>query len=886
MSTIAQRRSGSSEYSGYGTPRPPQIWIDQETGEHIVKSPLQTEYIYGNPELPVAKYADFIDDTIASNPVTVISSPTGSGKSTYIPPSLYESGRIPGKIYITQPRIVTARENTQWIRNGMEVASGGDMSGVIGYQTATEGDAMKGSRILQCTDGLLLQKLVQEGEVTAGDLVVVDEAHEKNINITLVIGLCHKYDIRLVIMSATHDAQKTARHAAQVRGIENVPVIEIEGRQHEIEEHVGGKFSDVISMYAQEKKNILAFVGGSRPANATIGRIQNRLPNGYTILKLNGDQTIEEQQECFKEYPEGVVVISTNVGQMGITVPNIDVVVDSGWERTGHYGDEISALKEQPISHATMIQRKGRTGRTGPGIYHLAQLEGYPPLQQDADGNFMVNQYDVPAIQRSDLSSAALRLARAGLSLHDLDLEEVPISKEIEDAHHKLVRFGAQSLNSTRLTEIGERMANIPLNPNYARMFVEAERHTETVQLQMAAMLSACQYEGITMTEKGMENWRDLTWENRSDMLVQLDVFIKSLAMDETGLHAHNIYQQRFKKAQSIYERLCRDLDLDNTDIKIPTEVERQALLACIVTGSNKLFVNQGYGKYSDQAGFDARFTLSSAIDTQPGLVVGTAFRLEHMRNSGIKGHNLVKDATIVTPEMLEKYTPWRCSYNNERREIDSTGKVVVTRDLYYDGKSTRSSTSIPAEATEETTEELLNGLFRKQKMYEGVSKQTAELYAEISRIRTYLVDFSDNGMQFEKTMGIFIDNISKWKDFKETDINLLGKVLHRRILPSLKNTVSPDSLEAKEIVSNAPQTVIYEIEGEPFEIAVRYKNNEVYIDIDPHHIRFLNEEEIQDQLNGRIFYLRPLSANKYMSLSEAIENYPGVNRVTRRATR
>lgn len=885
MARLGHEENLLLEQDGYGKTWPKQVWVDAETGEEYERSPRKDKYLYGNPELPIASRGDYVVDAIAMHDVVVVVSHTGTGKSTFIPQALYESGRIEGRIIVTQPRIIAARENAHYSRKQMELASGLDLSTVVGYQTATEGDRLPENAIIQNTDGLVLAQMMNEGTITPEDVVIVDEAHERNANIDLTIAAAHKFGIKLVIMSATMDGERAARHAAQARGIpeSQVPVIEIPGKPHEIEERIGKSVCEEAIKYAKEKKNILIFVPGAREANATIGRLRRRV-EGYRILTLNGDQTIEEQRACFENTDEGKIIVSTSVGQTSITIPDIDVVIDSGWDRVGDYQSGVRSLRVRPVSQATSIQRKGRVGRTKPGIYVRAQLEGYPPIERDRNGNLLVDRYDTPAILRTDLSSIALKLTGVKMTIDDFDLPDMPRTSEIDYAHRKLVRLGAQALGSVEALKVGEEMRGIPLDAHYARMLVESRHHSMDVQLQMAAMLSVCQYEGITMTERDRERWRELSREDRSDMLVQLDVFIKSIGMSKSELRQYNIISQRRNKAIQTLKRLCDDAGLDINQLSLPTEEEREELIGCIITGSNRLFVANRWGGVADGAGFEGRLARSTAVQASGQLIVGTPFELEHMRNSGVKSHRIVLNATVVTPEQLERYTPWRCSYTNEHLELDKNGNAVMSRDLYYDGVPTKRATHVAAEPNHETLDLLVEKIFRERKQFDGMSEQTSEFYAELDNVYRYYVDYSDNAHRYEETIKMLADTVSSWKNIQTAETNELIKIFQRRSITQwLKNVIPHDSAEAQQIRRDAPEKVIYEINGELLEVPVSYKNNEVYATVHPHHVRFF--AQAIDQVNGRAVYVRTTSKN-YERLDDAVNRYSGVNRASRRSNK
>lgn len=868
--------------ASYGT-----RWPDQVRADGTVVPPRQESYVFGNPNLPIATHRDLITDTIMNNDVTVLGSNTGTGKSTMVPQMLYETGEF-RHIHITQPRIVAGREVSGYVTKQMSEAVGSDMSSVVGYRTSTEGNLQPSNRIRFYTDGHLFSQmvhLVDRGTITKDDVIGIDEAHERNMQIDSVMALANELGLRLFIMSATINRIKFAKHCSEVRGGIDVPIIDIPGRTFEIQEIAGGNFVDEIVNYANKSVdgrplNIQAFIPGEREANSTIGRIMNRIPSGYTVLKLNGDQTLEEQRRCFEHYPNGKIVLSTNVGRTSITIPDNDVAIDSMWERVDDFNLGKRALHVRPVSQASVEQARGRVGRTKPGIYVQAQLESYPPIPK-INGKYMLERYDIPGILKSDLTSQELKLTTAGYSIDTLPYLDPARSHEVDYARQKLVKLGARGVESARLNDIGEQMAKLPLDAHYARMMVESRNYSTDVQMQMAAMLSASEVQGITMTEKDAEAWRSLTSENRSDMLVQLDVFIQSLDMNEAEMSRYNIINQRRLKAIRKFERLCEDLNLDSRQIDLPNEGERQALLGCIVTGNDGLFVSRGYEQYGDERGEIRRLSRSTSVMQNEGLVVGTAFTLQHMRGV-LKSHDLITNATAVTPAMLEKYTPWRCDYLNDRQMLDANGRVVIESDLYYDGLPTRKKSYRNMPPTAETKKLLIDKLFHDRPKFKEMSEATQAVYSELDRLEIYLVHCSDNYTEYKRVLHTLTESAQAVGNISVNSIDALVDVLEKRgTIKQLQNTLPVDSKEAREIARKAPGIVAVEVGEEIIEIPVLYLNNKAYITINPHYVRHLGD--ISDSLYGRNVEVRTSESQKYLPLDEAIARFGQERRSIRR---
>lgn len=890
MSDTPPRKRLPESGSISGVPWPDQIWIDQATGEKEIRSPLQDKYIYGNPEWPIAPFRDALIDTVSNNMVTVLASGTGNGKSIFVPQALYESGRF-RRVFITQPRIVATRENTEYIKYQMEQATGSDMSHVVAYRTATEGDDIKDShRIRQHTDGYTLQQMMGAGNdvITNEDIIIIDEAHERNPNIDIAIALALEKKMRLLIQSATIDTDRVATYCSQVLGGVDVPVMEIPGVMHEVEELQGGELHEEIIKYAnldpENPMNIMALIPGRHETEEMFSRISKRIPKSYTLLALHGDQTIAEQRRAMQSYPGGKIILSTDIGRQSITISDLHVVLDGMYHKLGDYRRGVRYLRVAPISRTAVVQGKGRVGRTMPGTYRQTQLPGYPLIPRDAEGKLMIDSFEVPPIQRTDPAPYMLKLAQAGLSLGQLNLPDRIRTDELEYAHHKLVRLGAQVLNSDYVTEVGTEMQKLPLDPTYARMLIEARRYGKNIELQMAAMVSACQQDGVTMTERQAEQWRNLTKETHSDMLVQLDILAQALWMSDEEMKRFNIVDQRVVRAKRLLERLCHDANLNMWDLKTPTPVERQKLIGCIIAGCDTLFVNRGQN-YSNEDGFEGRLAKSTSVRTNATYVIGTPLVLEHYRNKRLKTHNIIVNATAVTAEQLQQYAPWRCDYDNEQLIVDKKGKVLQSRNVYFDGKALYETSYQDVEASHETTKALLDTLFHNPDIIEDASEKTQDIYKEVARLRDLLVDRSENADYFEGILHMLVDNAGRWKDVKVKNMYALANVLHKRQVHTwLKMMLSEESHEAKDILQKSPDSIVVDINNEPYEAKVTYQHNKAFIDIPLPHAKFLQGGV--ESLGDRHIYVWSDSTHRnYLTLHKAIEKSLAGNRAERRAT-
>lgn len=871
---------------------PEQVWIDFETGEQITMPPLLDNYEYGDSRFPISKYYDFIEDTVADHRVSVLALSTGGGKSIMTPQILYASGKY-RRIYQTQPQIVATRENAEYTKELIELRTGRDGNEILAYRTATEGDKIKDHHaIREHTDGYLLAlELGSEGEgaseITKDDVVIIDEAHMRNPNVDILLAFLLKKDCKVVIQSASMDLKRWADYVTKVTG-EYTPVMDLPGVMYPVEnEHFNGRLSDAIVEKANEnpdyKPSIMVLIPGRHDAAEIHSSIARRIPKSYTILHLNKDQTLEQQQRCFNDYEGGKIIIATDIGRQSITVPGLDYLFDGGYQKTGDWKRGVQYLRVVAVAKDGLIQAMGRVGRTKAGMYIDGFLEGYPLVPRDEDGNPIVDAYSTPPIQRSDPAPYILKLAGAGLNLADLPLQSEIRSDDYEYANRKLARLGAKALDSYMATEIGQEMLRLRLNPNYARMVVEAKKFGHEVELQMAAMAYVCQQEGITMSERFSEQWRRLTNETHSDMLVQLDVFSQAIWMNPKELQRYNIVEQRYIKARTMLEQFCDDFGYDINTLKRPTPEQREQLMGCIVAGADMLFTARG-AEYSNEEGFEGRLAKSSSVYGGSRLLVGSALVLEHYRSNRLKRHNIITDATAVTPELLQKYAPNRCEYIEGMYSINKKGRVVKSSVLCFDGKYITDKVYSEVEPSHETTMLLVKSLLRDREV-EGMTEKLEDIKSEIDRIRTLLIDKSDKSDYFESIMSVIETSVGEWKDVKIKNMYELGELLHkRRVYAQLQKTLDLKSYETKAIEAAAPSSVpIFDDLGQRIDLDIEYLDNRAYVSC-PAGLQ-ARIGDLSERLGGRVVYVWADSTKRnYLTLAKAVSRArSGINRAARR---
>lgn len=431
-------------------------------------------------ELPVYQQKQKILDALETNKVVVVESPTGSGKTTQLPVILHEAGYSDnGMIGVTQPRRIAAVSVSEFISNQL----GSPMPGTAGYTIRFDDQTKPDTKIKIMTDGILLQELKTDRHLTNYNVIIVDEAHERSLNIDFILGLL-KYilevrtDFKVIISSATINAEIFSEYFG------GVPIVHIDTMMYPVgivydppKEEAGGegiihKIVEIISRIMVEKRkgDILVFLSGEKQIKDCI-QLLSSMPfsKKLMILPLYGRLSKDEQEYVFVPTPENKtkVVVSTNIAETSVTIDGVTSVIDSGLAKINFYNPRTftSSLIETSISKASCNQRKGRAGRTRPGTcYRLYTKQDYDtrPL------------YTTEEIYRTDLSEVVLRMAEIEIrDFESFNFISPPGREGIRSAVETLLMLHALSPDNS-LSDIGEMMAEFPLLPRLARIIVEA----------------------------------------------------------------------------------------------------------------------------------------------------------------------------------------------------------------------------------------------------------------------------------------------------------------------------------------------------------------------------------------------------------------------------
>ena len=430
------------------------------------------------PLLPVSARRDDLLAAIRDHQVVVVAGETGSGKTTQLPKLCLELGRgVRGAIAHTQPRRIAARTVAQRIADELDVPLGG----AVGYAVRFDDRGSEDTLVRLVTDGLLLAEIRRDPLLRRYDTVIVDEAHERSLNIDFLLGCLHRIlprrpDLKLIITSATIDPKRFSEHFG------GAPIVEVSGRTYPVEvryrppeedEELLDVLADTVEeLLAERDGDVLAFFSGEREIRDAAELLSGRLGPRVEVLPLYSRLAAGEQQKVFgrksARQPRRVV-LATNVAETSLTVPGIRFVVDTGLARISRYSTrlKVQRLPVEPISRASADQRTGRCGRVADGICVRLYSE------EDFDAR---PEFTDPEVLRTNLASVILQMAALGLG----DIEAFPF---LDAPDRRQVRDGIALLDELRafdpsaaepLTSLGRNLARLPIDPRLGRMVLEA----------------------------------------------------------------------------------------------------------------------------------------------------------------------------------------------------------------------------------------------------------------------------------------------------------------------------------------------------------------------------------------------------------------------------
>lgn len=517
--------------------------------------------------LPVLEIEDRLIETLRREGCAVLTAPTGSGKTTQVPQMVHRARLTDGRIVVLQPRRLATRMVAHRVAREMNCPIGTE----VGYQTRHESAVSRETRVRFMTEGLLLRLLQADPRLSSVGVVMLDEFHERNVAADIALAMLkslrqtHRPDLKIVVMSATLDADSVARYLA-------CPSLHAEGRTYPIEvSYAARRSSDppwesaaqsVGRMLSDHEGDVLVFMPGAYEIGRTLEACK-RLPDtsGVRFFPLHGALSAAQQDAAVAPCSQRKVIVSTNVAETSITIEGVRCVVDSGLARVHRYDAErgVNVLRVEPISRASADQRAGRAGRTAPGVCARLWTRG--------DHQQVHPERDVPEIQRIELAEPLLQLRAMGVA----DPSHFPW---LDPPPEKAAERGEAVLRSLhavdpqgRLTPTGSRMAEFPAHPRISRMLLEAARLGCLARcVRWAAIIGDRDILTSQATRATLQHWME-PGEPGSDLAVRDRAMAeaRSLQFDprrcgEIGLHA-NTCRQVARAAEQLAD-VCRRLQM------------------------------------------------------------------------------------------------------------------------------------------------------------------------------------------------------------------------------------------------------------------------------------------------------------------------------------
>ncbi|TCL81455.1 MULTISPECIES: ATP-dependent RNA helicase HrpA [unclassified Rathayibacter] len=574
------------------------------------------------PELPVSARRDDIAAAIRDHQVVIVAGATGSGKTTQLPKICLELGRE--SIAHTQPRRIAARTIAERIAEELD----DEVGGIVGYQVRFTDKASASTRIKLMTDGILLNEMNHDRMLSRYDTIIIDEAHERSLNIDFLLGYLHRLlprrpDLKLIITSATIDPQSFAEHFRDAAG-EPAPIIEVSGRTYPVEiryrplvaeepeeeedtdvpDATSGSrdlmtgIADALAELAREDQgDVLVFLSGENEIRDAEDAIRGRNIPGTEVLPLYGRLSAADQHRVFERgRTPGVrrrVVLATNVAETSLTVPGIRYVIDGGTARISRYSarSKVQRLPIEAISQASANQRSGRSGRTSAGIaIRLYSEEDFERRPEFTD----------PEILRTGLAAVILQMISLGLGdIAGFPFLTPPDSRGIKDGLDLLTELGALRSPATpadspsrdatsvrdtpekastsgisrgtgadtapQLTRIGRDLARLPIDPRFGRMVIESRKHD--VSREVMAIVA-----GLTI-----QDVRERPLERRAQADQQHARFVDPTSDFLTLLNLWNyVEEKQAELSSSAFRRLCKAEYLNYLRVREWQDVFRQ----------------------------------------------------------------------------------------------------------------------------------------------------------------------------------------------------------------------------------------------------------------------------------------------------------------------
>ncbi len=640
-------------------------------------------------ELPIAAKRREIAETISASQVVVVCGETGSGKSTQLPKICLELGRgKTGLIGHTQPRRIAARTLAARISEELRAPLGE----IVGYKVRFTDSLRPQAWVKLMTDGILLAELRDDRLLRRYDTLIIDEAHERSLNIDFLLGylkhiLPQRPDLKLVITSATIDPDLFSRHFG------GAPIIEVSGRSFPIEvryaapsrsddedvDVVRAVVSATEKALQEGKADVLAFLPGERDIHDAARLLRRSLEGRVEVLPLFARLPAAEQQRVFSATDKPRVVLSTNIAETSVTVPGIRCVIDSGYARVSRYvyHTKIQRLPIEKISQASADQRKGRCGRIAPGS--CVRL-------YDKDDYLARPKFTEPEIKRASLASVMLQMEALAIGrVEFFPFLDPPDRRAVNDGRRTLEEIGAFSVEG-KLTKVGRKIARLPVEPRLARVLLAAAEHECLADVLVIAGALVCGDPRERPLDKlaAADEMHARFADARSDFLTFLSLWRnlqeETAKLSHRALRAycreHFLSMARLREWIETHRQLSRLLGVAQSGAAVEYASVHKALLTGLV--ANVGCLGEG-GGYDGPRGTRFRLSRASGLSDHPPKWVVTAGVVETMRR-------YARLAARIEPKWVEQVAPHllKRSYSDARWDRRSATVIASQSSSFY----------------------------------------------------------------------------------------------------------------------------------------------------------------------------------------------------------
>lgn len=593
-------------------------------------------------ELPIGREADAIVELIRKHQVVVIAGETGSGKTTQLPKLCLAAGRgSAGLIGCTQPRRIAARAVAKRVAEELQVLLGKE----VGWQVRFTEQVGEDTLIKFMTDGILLAEIQRDRWLSAYDTIIVDEAHERSLNIDFLLGylkglLRKRRDLKLIVTSATIDTARFAEH------FDGAPVISVEGRSYPVEVRyrpLEDTNADVASKPDAEKSlyegllaacdeitredargDVLVFLPGEREIREVHHVLERRKYRDTEVLPLYARLSAKDQDRVFNPGPKRRIVLATNVAETSLTVPRIRYVVDPGTARVKRYSPrmKLDRLHIEDIAQASADQRKGRCGRVSSGICYR--------LYSEQDFNTRP-RYTDPELLRSSLAGVILRMLSLGLGrVEDFPFIDAPDSRAVADGWQQLTELGAVDKHR-QLTPVGKQMAAFAVDVKLARMLIAAKERGS-----LREMIVIASFLGLQDPRERPPEAREAADRAHAAFADERSEFVSILKLWDAYRAAHE------DLSQSKLRDWCGQRFLNFLRLREWRELHRQLILNCEALGWAQ---NESPADYAD---------------LHRALLTGLASQVGHRSEKGLyEAPRSRKFGLFPASTLAQKPPPW-----------------------------------------------------------------------------------------------------------------------------------------------------------------------------------------------------------------------------------